>query len=203
MFKNILATILHHANRHSKDPKFYAIKNRLVKKHGEFIGHDVQHVEGKKCFSCGGTGEFHSWSSDYIDQCYKCDGTGWYKDPFWTILEKYKFGKHTFHQPLKKVYKKPDIETNVNGYISHNYTEYGGRAVMLLYLLFDFSYFVQCIKGMGLGWRYYWWKPRNWIPCIAHILRYKSDSYPFRSLKKPKLVPVHHGVEIGDDELPF
>ncbi len=186
----LLPTLLHHANRHSKDSHFYAIKKSILLKYTDVDGCDVQHIEGKQCFSCNGTGDFYHWSGD-TDICFKCAGTGMFKDPFWSVLQRYKFGKYTFHQPLAKVYKKPNTQTNIiNGYISHKDTKYGGYAVMILYLLFDFKYFIYILKDDLSRW--YWYR-------VQECKRYYN--------KFTKLFESNHVISETDayqyDDMPF
>lgn len=137
----ILSWLLHHANRESSSEDFYAIKKKLLVKYGVFKQYDVQFISGKKCFSCVGTGVYHSVDlysgREWSDTCWHCDG-GWFKRPVWNILEKIQFGKYTFHQPWKRSYTKPDITVKpIEGFITHNYTKHGEFALKVLFFLFD------------------------------------------------------------------
>jgi hypothetical protein len=149
----------------------------LLKKYGKFSGYDAQHIPDKQCYSCKGTGDYYGWGD--IEVCYKCAGTGVFRDQYWTILERYKFGKYTFHQPLKKVYKKPDINISIEGYVSHRYSNIGGRCVMLLYLLFDIKYFFSIFESRI---KILWHRKTNWIRKIKMptISKYElEDELPF------------------------
>lgn len=144
MKKLILAWLLFHANK-SKDKRFYEIKNRILKKHGKPIGFDIQHIEGKRCFSCGGTGThtYFNYFGEEVshDACWKCNATGWFKRPVWNYLYKIQFGKYVFHQPYEKTYSKPEGTIPVLiGYIEHDKTKYTEFALFLLFLAFEKGY---------------------------------------------------------------
>jgi len=150
IISKILPWLLHHANRLPSD-EFYKIKNNLLKKYGKHICYDVQFIEGKKCYSCGGTG-IHVYYSEYTgkaydrDTCWHCIG-GWYKRPVWNILAKVQFGKYTFHQPYERSYTKPDNSIPViEGYIDHNVSKYSDLALTVLYLLYRKGYVKLWIK---------------------------------------------------------
>jgi len=64
--KNIIITVLswllHHANRSLNwgDKKyFYPIKNKILSKYGKYVKYGIQFIEGKKCYTCHGTGDYH------------------------------------------------------------------------------------------------------------------------------------------------
>ena len=101
----ILAWLLHHANRQCSDDVFYEIKNKLLKKYGRCICYDVQFIQGKKCW-CGDGIYDYNWYTYEPIVCYKCNGTGWYKLPVWNILGRLKFGRFKFHVPFKRSYEK-------------------------------------------------------------------------------------------------
>ena len=142
MKTRILSWLLFHANRFTKSEAFYAIKNRLLKKHGRFILHDVQYLEGKACWSCNGTGIHHYTYDQYgfrdePIECFKCFGSGWYKYPVWVILERIRFGKFFFHQPIGRSYNEPLLPVSIDGYVNHEQTKHGKFALAILYLLYD------------------------------------------------------------------
>ena len=185
----ILPFILHHANRSCKMPEFYAIKDRLLK-HAEGIRYDVQHIEGKKCYSCRGTGN-HLWYDNYgfqdSEPCWHCHN-GWYKRPTWILLVRKKFGKYIFHKPIDRQY----VEENpyklpigmkveiIEGYIDHQYSRYAYLAVLTLFLLYDRKAFKKYFHEMGMYWRYKWYYPMNWLYVVAHFVRYGTNAFPFR-----------------------
>lgn len=122
---NPLATLLHLAN--SQPPwqfkrEFYAIKERLLKRYGTPDDADVQHLPGKQCWTCDGTGLYSKYS-----ECRKCWGTGWYLSPVWVCLDRYRWGKYVFHMPGEVSYTKPEPDiTRIFGYVEHR--GYGKRS---------------------------------------------------------------------------
>lgn len=184
MLTNILSWLLHHANRNCNDEIFYQIKNKILKRFGKFICYDVQFIEGKKCY-CGDGIYGYDWYGNIVE-CYKCNGTGWYKKPVWNILSKIKFGKYEFHQPYAKVFKKPDNSIHIiNGYIDHNFSDYGKFALIILYLVYDFSgFWKRWYKSIGTGWRLSWWLPKNYINNIFHLIKKRQRAFPIVNLKE-------------------
>lgn len=206
--RGILSFLLHYANRETKHVNFYKVKNKLLQKYGEHIGYDIQFIEGKKCWSCDGTGLYSKYDyytkSFYKEWCWNCH-EGWYKRPTWNILQRLKFGKYTFHQPFKRVYEKPEIETPIiEGYIDHNRTKYGGLAVFILCLIYENGYLKRFYNESGIGWRCYWWEPRNWVLNAIHIYKNGRNSYPARQLKEKlrKYFPPKP-IVYDTEDLPF
>lgn len=150
----LLPTILHHANRdpgYTTKEAFYRIKNRLIKKYGQVIGYDVQFIEGKKCFSCGGTGIHHYYDWNGLvydtDYCWHCHN-GWYKRPMWVVLEVVRVGRFTFHQPKERVYKKPDdIQVTITGYIEHDHSDL--NRICLTYIFLLAGDYKNAVKAFG------------------------------------------------------
>jgi hypothetical protein len=223
LLKTILPWLLHHANRVSKTDEFYAIKSRLLKKYGRFVEHQVQYLEGKRCRSCGGSGIHHYEYDNYgflePDPCWNCDN-GWYKKPTWVILERIRFGRYYFHQPIGRQYTKPLTPVTINGYVDHKDTKHGLFSLVMLYLLYNRkafkAYWKKWYETTGAGWRLKWWLPRNWIYNLMHIIKKKHKAIPFRRIKKftkPKweedwknLMPTHEyfkEVKSTEDDLPF
>lgn len=98
----------------SKD-EFYALKSRLLERYGTPDGYDVQHIPGKPCWSCEGTGGLYEPCG-----CYKCGGSGWFKHPVWISLKRHRFGRFVFHTPENRSYVKPKPDvTNIEGYVKH------------------------------------------------------------------------------------
>lgn len=212
----ILPLLLHHANRSISTivvgrDEFYKIKNLLLKS-GRHIDYEVQHIPGKECWSCDGTG-LHTRYSNYPpykpyewNQCWHCHG-GWYKLPMWICLSKIKFGGYYFHKPLKKelqvvnpftqeelgwvVTDRPIIE----GYIEHQETNFGWIALLILFYLYDKSAYIKWRSEIldQLRWRYIW-----------RLRRLKSYFNWKTYIIKPRFY-LHHldlNNEIIDD-LPF
>lgn len=116
---NIWAELLYRAN--SKPPimyreQFYALKTRLLEKHGTVTGFVVQHIQ-KDCWDCN-----DGWWSE-TQACYSCDGTGIYKS-LWVRLVQYQWGEHTFLIPKERYeqVEKPAQweEPTLTGYVHHN-----------------------------------------------------------------------------------
>lgn len=150
----MIARLLHIANTSPPADKkckerFYAMKQRILRRFGAEDGHDIQHIPGKKCWSCDGTGEYYE-----PHDCHKCDGTGWFKSPVWVLLKRWKFGRYTFHEPIKRHYRKPDDDLHdrpiIKGYVEHaSYSlKKTYRARLILALLFD--------------WQLLWMMSDNW-----------------------------------------
>lgn len=132
---NPLATLLHYAN--SQPPwqfkrEFYAVKKRLLTKHATPDGADVQHLPGKQCWTCEGTGWYSKGRL-----CDKCSGTGWYKSPKWVCLDRHRWGKYVFHMPGEVSYTKPEPDiTRIVGYVEHkSYGKLSDEAFAWLCLL--------------------------------------------------------------------
>jgi hypothetical protein len=204
----ILPWLLHHANRLGRNEHFYKIKNKILNRFGTFITYDVQFIEGKKCHSCHGTGVHHYYDDEGeiydTDFCWRCHN-GWYKRPTWNILKLVSFGKYKFHQPYQTVYGRPDNNIPVfEGYICHNTSKYSRFALNILFLIYDKHFIKRWYKGIGTGWRCYWYLPRNWLATIIHFIKHGRDSYPIKHLrgkyKRKKVFPVFETI---DCELPF
>ena len=214
MKKKLLSILLHHANRETKSPNFYAIKNRLVKKYGELIGYDVQHIPGKTCNSCGGRGQhprygYNGKIYDWAD-CYHCNW-GWYKLPEWNILERYRFEKYIFHQPLKRVYSKEAIDVpigcKIDGYIEHRSSKWGLDCLILLYIIFDFKRWWKEYQ-FKYTYHYQWNTPWRFINNVLHIIQRGKGAIPIQHLQynwrhkrqKTKPAPI---MQCDTDDLPF
>lgn len=209
----ILSWLLHHANRKFKTQEFYAIKSQILNKHAVLQGYEVQFIEGKKCYSCGGKGyhmKLDNYNLPFADPCWFCFD-GWYKRPFWSILKKVKFGSYTFHQPVERVYEKPDIISNktIEGYIEHEQSKHSKFALVVLYMLYNQAafkaYWQNWYKHIGRGWRLKWYHPRSYINNIAHLVRYKRKAIPFKRSEKYKysLPSWRNKITQTEDDLPF
>ena len=214
---SVLSWLLHHANQHGKDQFFYKIKNRILAKYGKHICYEVQFIEGKRCLSCKGTGKFQKYSyerSFYKEMCWNCYGSGWFKKPCWNILALVKFGKYEFHQPYMRVYEDPQSKCKTfSGYIERHPTRLTGFAITVLFLIYEKGYLKRWYKSVGIGWRSYWWQPRNWMNNIVHIIKHGRKSIPFhhqgiirRKISRlffPKPKPVFYPELNDEDDLPF
>jgi len=204
MKKRILAWLLFHANK-SKDKRFYTIKNSILKKYGIKVDIQVQFIEGKKCFSCHGTGThiyYTYWTGEEYDRdaCWNCSGTAWYKRPVWNWLDIIQFGKYMFHQPYTRTYTEPTESIKVfSGYIEHQETKYTDFALFLLFLAYEKGYLKRWYSETGIGWKHYWWRPRNWIYDLIHIIKHGRNSIPLRKYKKISNLNYNYQT----DELPF
>jgi hypothetical protein len=213
MKKLILSWLLHHANRYHKDEHFYTIKRKILDKYGVVTDYHYQKIEGKKCWTCYGTGIWtgYSWYNNrqYSDTCNKCGGDGWYINPSWNVLAVVKIGKYTFHKPIERSYKKPAPGSHVfEGYIAHEPSKYSWLCRMILFLLYDRKgYRKNWHTGIGNAW----YKNKHWHPVqiarnLAHIIRYGRDSYPFRMRRYRKMqknrAPAPEMAWDGED-LPF
>lgn len=212
---SILSWLLHHANQNGKDEHFYKIKNRILAKYGKHICYEVQFIEGKKCNSCHGTGTFRcGWKLPGM--CWSCYGSGWYKKPCWNILALVRFGKYEFHQPFLRVYEDPQSKCKTfAGYVERHPTNLTGFAITVLFLIYEKGYLKRWYKSAGIGWRSYWWQPRNWMNNIVHILKHGRRSIPFRKdhkgvirlrlerLFNAKPKPVFYPEFNDEDDLPF
>jgi hypothetical protein len=192
MKQRIISWLIHHANRLGKNQYFYNIKNKILSKYANHICYDTQFIEGKKCYSCSGAGIHHYYDckGEIYDTafCWYCHN-GWYKRPVWNILEKVQFGKYVFHQPYKRIYDKPENNIQIiNGYIEHEPSKYSKIALIILFILYEKGYAKRWYKETGNGWRLYWYWPKNWIPAIIHLIKYKSKAYPIKKASKINII---------------
>jgi hypothetical protein len=172
----ILPFLLHHANRSIHriavgKEEFYAIKKMLLQK-GKHVNYDVQHFEGKKCWTCGGSGIYTGYyfsGGKWSDSCNRCFG-GWYKYPMWVCLDRIKFGPYYFHQPLKRElrvknpFTKEELgwevteRTVVEGPIFHNATDAGWWSLLILFYLYDRKSYATWKAEIldQIRWRWIW-----------------------------------------------
>lgn len=203
--KRIIGYLTHLANKETKAASWYAIKNRIAEKYGEPVGYDVQFLDGKKCYSCNGTG---IWRGYYgTDLCRNC-WNGWYKSPVWVVLQRVKIGNYVFHQPLKRVYRPQEIEVPhtvvINGYIEHTKHKYGWLGLFILFMIYDSKQYWKLDCSLGRGWRLYWYWPRNWVHSVFHLCRYKSEAIPFNRYRQRKRAKQYKpATPCLDDDLPF
>ena len=210
----ILSWLLHHANRSGEyRSKFYPIKDRILKAYGKEIGYDIQHIPGKKCHSCGGTGQHARYSNTYPykpydwDDCWHCFG-GWYKLPQWNCLARIRFGRYTFHKPIKREerVKNPWTEDKmgwkvmdrpvIKGYIDHTASWFSEWALLILFRIYDREAYQEYwpARKSWIRWRWFRFKQRlNWRSLI---------------MSKPKLIIREYYDDqfchtVDDDDFPF
>lgn len=214
MKQKILSWLLHHGNTGYRCQKFYDIKNMLLDKYGIPEGIDVQLIYGKECISCEGTGIYHGYyGSQY---CYRCAGSGMYKDDRIVKLLKIKFGKYSFHKPIQSTilttYNKDIIhpQPNIYGYITHEKSKYCSLARFILFLVYEKSYLKRWWKETGNGWRVYPFRSmENFICNVVHFIKKGRNAYPLRRLKdKIKHTINRHRIinqqsHHESEELPF
>ncbi|WP_372776485.1 hypothetical protein [Mangrovibacterium sp.] len=206
----ILSWLLHHANREASSHYFYQVKDLILQKHARVIGYEIQFIEGKKCWTCKGTGKYMKYdhyTGWYSEPCWHCYN-GWYHRPVWVILQKYQFGKYTFLKPIKSTYEKP--ETNVpviKGYIDHEPSKYGEFALFILLLLYEKGFMKRWWRESGWRWYRNWYYPCNWAQSAIHIFKRKQNSIPAQRIKRSllklryRLLPAKSQPE--PEELPF
>ena len=208
MKTKILSYLLHHANRISRSEEFYTIKDAILKKYARLDGYDVQKFDGKVCYSCDGRGDHPLYSNrppykpyDYRE-CYRCSGTGYYQLPRWVCLGVYRFGKYTFHRPLKSEWQFTNPFTKeelgwevtekpvIKGYIEHEHSNFGYNAMMILFLIYNRKEFMRRFANIIvdkklrlkrklsrlLNWQtYIFWKPVGRVQYEYEI----NDDLPF------------------------
>lgn len=214
---SVISWLLHYANQNGKDEHFYKIKNRILAEFGKHICYEVQFIEGKKCYSCNGTGkhtyfDFHGFATATAP-CWNCDN-GWYKKQHWNILALIAFGKYEFHQPFMRVYEDPKFKgKTIEGYVKRHPTRLTGLAVTILFLMYEKGYLKRFWKESGNGWRSYWWLPRNWINNLIHLIKHGHRSRPFhhKGIIRKKICklfatapkPGYYPYQNDEDDLPF
>jgi hypothetical protein len=207
----ILSTLLHYANREAQFEietvrvEFYRIKDIVLKKYGTVIGYDVQKIDGKKCWSCDGSGRHYYYSNlppykayDSTD-CWSCGGTGYYHLPKWIALHRITYNGYTFHKPLKREqclrnpFTKEELGWQVTenpiikGYIEHDRHWFGEYAIMLILLLYKSPLFKTSLNDF-IRWKKY--KIKRWF----HL---KFNKQP------PTLTATFDSDNCNADELPF
>lgn len=197
---NIKAFLLHHANRSVKDfsfgqylVDFYRVKDAILRKYGKPDGYDIQHIDGKKCHTCRGTGRYDRWDQYGIydpSWCWHCGGNGWYKDPQWICLQRYQLGRYVFHRPIKREYgvknpwtvegmgwevsKRPVMQ----GYVEHRSTWFGRYALALI--MFGTPDFKLIVKRILKEWGWYWGRQISKVKSLFKK-RQRIVCYPYQN----------------------
>lgn len=176
----ILPTLLHYANRASRDERFYAIKTKILQKYAQADGSDIQYIHGKSCYSCGGTGvykRYDNYGQPDHDACWNCYN-GWYKRPKWVVLRRYKFGKYIFHQPVSTHYSQESIPPEmkiahgiIDGYVEHKYSKWSKTCRMILFWMYDFKYWWNEESGRNSYYHSWFHTPEQFIHNFVGLFR--------------------------------
>lgn len=203
----ILSTLLHYANRdipYLVKDHFYAIKKKILEKHGKLIDMEYQHIV-KECYTCDGTGTF--WP-EYRpkEPCWKCR-KGIYEE-FVSFLKLYEFGKYRFHIPFNRIYIRkegdlPDVKF-IEGYIRHKAPRYniGLECALWLLMFYNFKVFKKAMRSSRRL------KPVTPLVIIQATMFYFRCQLPYKTriflskLKSRFKKKINEPVFI-DDELPF
>ncbi len=153
-YQRLVARLLHYANASPPFNKteFYEVKDRLLKRYGTLTGSDTQEIS-KDCWGERRWRPQDDWNYDGDEdnyeqipcgpKCRRCGGTGIF-DIRWILLERWRFGRFTFHRPTTETRKEP-ASVSVRGRIEHkDYGRLSNEAALWLYLL---------TAHFGLFWR--------------------------------------------------
>lgn len=135
--------------------RFYAMKNRILHRWAEPDGFDLQAFEGKECWNCTDG----MW--DKYNECHRCEGSGWYRWPRVIRLNRWKFGRFVFHEPVLTAYReaKPDEKIAIRGRVEHaSYNcQYVLLATFFLAIFYDWGLarfaFVRWLGGTCLAYK--------------------------------------------------
>jgi len=134
LYSRLLAWLLHYANARPPlfSTDFYKLKDRLLFKFATCQGYDVQEIR-KECW--GNRRDAFGDVSGCGPRCTRCGGTGIF-DLFWVRLERWQWGRYTFHRPIWRGRIKPLSPIQIHGRIEHaKYGHASDEAVLWLYLL--------------------------------------------------------------------
>lgn len=139
----LIARLLHYANAEPplNRTEFYALKERLLRKHGRFCGHELQEIK-KECWGDRWwVGQYdhddgHNPPIPCGPKCTRCGGTGIY-DIRWVRLERWEWCGYVFHRPTGDTRIPPEIgSVRIFGRIEHpNYGRLGREAGLWLFVL--------------------------------------------------------------------
>lgn len=129
MHRKVIGRLLRAANANPHifgKHRFYPLKNRVISRFGEKVGHDLQYIK-KQCWSCNGTGIFTGydngihWIECPAQPCYRCvHGT---YTRYWVLLERYDLAGCIFHRPVERIYHTSRLPektvSQITGYIKH------------------------------------------------------------------------------------
>lgn len=208
MYKFIISKLLYLANQRPnafEKYSFYKLKDSLLKKYGKKIGTDYQYIS-KECHTCFGTGVYKC-EHKMPETCWSCSGTGKYEE-YVSQLDKYEFGKHDFHLPVRKYQRRDSgfidamIKVNIKDYIRHKYKNpySSDEAQLWLFLLFDIKTFK---KMFGRSYRFYV-KSRYILLFLSNLKFLKTHKHLKKTiLKQDSNVPSNGSTVEIHDELPF
>jgi len=129
----ILVRLCHLANADSSHCRntFYDLKDRLLRQYAKFQGHDIQEIT-KECW--GPWNSFGDNDGCSGKDCPRCGGSGIY-DRRWVRLQRWQWGKYTFHIPCGDTRIKPD-SVQIYGRVKHvDYGKASREAELWLYLV--------------------------------------------------------------------
>jgi len=226
--KKLISILLYHANKYpsliNEKEKFYLLKSKIVRQFGTIEGYDLQYIEPKFCRSCSGTGAHERYGYNgkvyKTDECWTCHGSGYFRYPQYNVLQRFKMGKYTFHQPVKRFFHKNQYEqseyfnlcfSKIDGYIEHSA---GSRTIAnIFFMLFmTKSWVIYYRKATGRGYYPRWNRPYNILNNIIGLFRSdfirretkKSIKRLFikKQLEKQYYSPITNN-HYEDDDLPF
>ena len=148
--------LLHLANSGSgKSRDFYALKAKLLRRHGVRDGYDVQEIV-KKCWGMPG-GDYGDYQGCKKERHCRCRGTGIF-DRRIIGLERWRWGRFRFHIPMDFGAPLPGALITIRGRIGHrDYGRLSGEAEMWLYLLCgELRLFWRTFRGCVSYGRYAW-----------------------------------------------
>lgn len=162
----VLSRLLHYANANppfTHRARFYDLKDKLLRKHGTFRGHEIQEIK-KLCW--GEISHYNSWGDPVYHNCNpacgRCGGTGIF-DIRWIRLERWEWGRYVFHIPVDDTRVPPDPKSvSIHGRIEHpNYRRLSNEALLWLYLLCgEWGVLWKALRSWSCcGW--YWWPMSN------------------------------------------
>lgn len=149
----------------------YAIKERILRRLGQLVGEDIQHIK-RECYGCEGSGYYYSG-----EDCYRCGGTGVW-DEKWIRLERWQLAGRIFHRPAGRMSRPMNGMVTVEGRIEHNRPNPAAcwDALLWLALLFDRQFFWRELTSTR-GHRQLW---RPMLGLQALVFEIKTRSYRLR-----------------------
>jgi hypothetical protein len=145
----------------------YAIKERILRRHGSLVGEDIQHIK-RECYGCRGSGYYYAG-----EECYRCGGTGVY-DEKWIRLERWELGGHIFHRPIGNMARPMNGMVTVEGRIYHDDRNHAASSDALLWLalVFDRRFFWrQFSRSRGY---HELWRPMLGLQALVFEIRPRS-----------------------------
>jgi hypothetical protein len=172
----IIGWLLHNAN--SSPPmigrkEFYAMKERILIRHGTPGSPEFQHFKKKDCFHCWS--HHHCWDCDDYGKCCRCDGTGIYLPEVWVRLIPWALGGFRFHCPAEKHYELPEGHTTkYEGKIIHDPKPYllPEECRMWLELFFNTRRFFQTLGSQAFYDKLTIKRPLTSLGTIVRLFRF-------------------------------